>query len=81
VIPSRIAFKKMLLSDLCGRMLAVKHLGNAGSRPGQVGRKDVFDALDILEYVLLEKFANPQSELAKMVRQIDKRKGPRKAGK
>jgi hypothetical protein len=70
---------KPSLSGLCDSMLAVKHLGNAGSHPEEVKRDDVFDALDILEQVLLETYSNPESELAKMVRQINKRKGPRKA--
>lgn len=69
--------KKPSLSDLCDRLLAVKHLGNAGSHPGDVHREDVFDGLDILEHILLERYENPQGRLARMVRQINKRKKPR----
>lgn len=65
------------LADLCDRLLAVKHLGNAGSHPGGVTRDDVFDGLDILEDILLEKYEKPQGRLAKMVREINKRKKPR----
>lgn len=68
------------LGDLCDRLLAVKHLGNAGSHPNDVERKDVFDGLDILEYVLAERYDNPQGRLGKMVREINRRKGPRREG-
>jgi Domain of unknown function (DUF4145) len=73
--------KKPTLSGLCDRMLAVKHLGNAGSHPGQVQGEDVFDAMDILEDILLEKYPDRKGVLASMVRQINRRKGPRKTGK
>ncbi|MGL4553892.1 MAG: DUF4145 domain-containing protein [Gemmataceae bacterium] len=74
-----LRLKKPALGQLCDRMLAVKHLGNAGSHPGEVSRDDVFDGLDILEYILTESYAKPQSELAKIVQQINRRKGPRRA--
>lgn len=60
-------------------MVAVKHLGNAGSHAGEkVARKDVFDGFDILERVLNDMYTDHETELAKMVAQINKRKGPRK---
>jgi hypothetical protein len=70
--------KKPALSGLCDRLLAVKHLGNAGSHPGAVHIDDVFDGLDILEQVLNDLYTNHASALAKMVKQINQRKGPRK---
>ncbi len=70
---------KPRLRDICERMMAVKHLGNAGSHSGvKVERKDVFDGFDILERVLHDMYSTTDSELAKMVRQINKREGPRK---
>jgi hypothetical protein len=70
--------KRASLADLCDRLLAVKHLGNAGSHPGDVHEEDVFDGLDILEHVLNETYGKHASVLARMVNQINARKGPRK---
>jgi hypothetical protein len=70
--------KKVSLGDLCDRLLAVKHLGNAGSHPGDATESDVFDGLDIVEQVLNEIYEKHASVLAKMVKQINARKGPRK---
>jgi hypothetical protein len=72
--------KRPDLAGLCDRLLAVKHLGNAGSHPGEVHREDVFDGFDILEHVLLERYENPHGQLARVVKEINRRKGPRKAG-
>jgi Domain of unknown function (DUF4145) len=70
---------KPKLKQICHRMMAVKHLGNAGSHPGvEVDAKDVFDGFDILERVLFDMYSGNESELAKTVAQINKRKGPRK---
>lgn len=71
--------KRPKLKDICNRMLAVKHLGNAGSHPGDVVEvEDVFDGFDILERVLHDTYSDHESALAKMVNQINRRKGPRK---
>jgi Domain of unknown function (DUF4145) len=70
--------KRPKLKDICERMMAVKHLGNAGSHPGiVVERNDVFDGFDILERVLYDTYSDHESELAKAVKQINKRKRPR----
>jgi hypothetical protein len=67
------------LKNICDRMMAVKHLGNAGSHAGvKVNRNDVFDGFDILERVLDDMYTNSQGEMAKMVSEINKRGGPRK---
>lgn len=74
----KLKAKKPKLADICNQMMAVKHLGNAGSHPGvRVEHKDVFDGFDILERVLNYRYGNPDSELAKIVKEINKRKGPR----
>jgi hypothetical protein len=71
--------RKPGLKPLCDRMMAVKHLGNAGSHAGEkVKREDVFDGFDILERVLHDMYSTTDGELSKMVREINKRKGPRK---
>jgi hypothetical protein len=74
-----LAAKRPRLKDICERMMAVKHLGNAGSHPGiKVMADDVFDGFDILERVLQDMYSEHPRELTRTVRQINKRKGPRK---
>jgi hypothetical protein len=71
--------RKPALQPLCGRMMAVKHLGNAGSHAGEkVEKNDLFDAFDILERMLGEMYGTTDGDLARIVREINKRKGPRK---
>jgi len=75
----RLKAKRPKLPDICERMMAVKHLVNAGSHPGvKVKQDDVFDCFDILERVLQHMYSDHSGELARAVRQINKRKGPRK---
>ncbi|QEH36352.1 hypothetical protein OJF2_49130 [Aquisphaera giovannonii] len=60
--------------------MAVKNLGNAGSHPGdKVTHDDVFDGFDILERVLEDMYSEHPGELAKAVKEINRRKGPRKS--
>jgi hypothetical protein len=67
------------LKDICDRMMAVKHLGNAGSHPEEnVAVDDVFDGFDILERVLADMYSRHTGLLEKTVREINRRKGPRK---
>jgi hypothetical protein len=67
-------------NSLCDQLRAVKHLGNVGSHPGiKVADGDVFDGFDILERILVERYENTGSELAQMVREINRREGPRRA--
>jgi Domain of unknown function (DUF4145) len=71
--------KRPKLKDICEQMMAVKHLGNAGSHAGKsVAVEDVLDGFDILERVLHDMFSDADSRLAKTVKQINKRKGPRR---
>lgn len=77
----RLAKDKPRLKDICERMMAVKHLGNAGSHPGvNVEADDVFDGFNILERVLQDMYSEHPGELARVVKQINQRKGPRKKG-
>jgi hypothetical protein len=70
------------LKLICERMMAVKHLGNAGSHPGgSVSADDVFDGFDILEKVLEDMYSKQSGELARAVKQINQRRGPRKPKK
>ena len=67
------------MGEICDRMKAVKHLGNAGSHPsGEISKEDVFDAFDILEKVLEDLYSDHLDLLAEKVKQINKRRGPSK---
>jgi hypothetical protein len=70
--------KQPKLNSLCDALLAIKWLGNEGSHPGEVAQEDVFDALDILEHVLVDRFEKPHSVIAKMSREINRKKGSRR---
>jgi hypothetical protein len=66
------------LSDL---MKAVKWLGNVGSHglpdnAKRLNRSDIFDAFDLLQYVLDELYTKKSSNLSKLAREINRRKGP-----
>lgn len=70
------------LKEICDRMMAVKHLGNASSHPGvEVTANDVFDGFDILERVFGDMYSEHPSLLAQAVKEINRRKGPRKGPK
>ncbi len=73
-----IKARKPNLALMCERMLAVKYLGNAGSHSDDVSRDDVCDGFDILERVLFDMYSDHESVMAKMIKGIIKRKGPRK---
>jgi Domain of unknown function (DUF4145) len=76
----RLRKKRPALKEICDRMMAVKHLGNAGSHPGvKVRADDVFDGFDILERVLQDMYSAHAGVLARTVKQINQRRGPRKA--
>jgi len=76
----RLEKKRPKLKDICERMMAVKHLGNAGSHPGVIVKADdVFDGFDILERVLQDMYSKHPGELARAVKQINRRRGPRKS--
>jgi len=67
-------------ASLCESLFAVKWLGNEGSHPGDVKRKTVFDAFDMLEHVLVERFENPRRAIVKLTNSINKNKGSRRTG-
>lgn len=59
-------------------LLAIKWLGNAGSHPGEsLEKDDVLDAYDILEHLLNDLYNPKKAKLEKLVKAINKRKGPR----
>lgn len=58
-------------------LLAIKWLGNAGSHPGEsLERDDVLDAYDILEHLLNDLYNPKKTKVEKLVKAINKRKGP-----
>jgi len=62
-------------------LLAIKWLGNAGSHPGETLEKDdVLDAYEILEHLLDDLYNPKKVKIEKLVKAINKRKGPRTKG-
>lgn len=58
--------------------LAIKWLGNAGSHNDKpITLDDVMDAYEIMDEVLRELFANKRDKIKKLVKQINKKKGPK----
>jgi len=62
-------------------MKAVKRLGNVGSHcsadgRGKLRKADVYDALDLLQYVVDELYSKPSTKMARLAKQINRRKGP-----
>lgn len=65
------------LSEMCDQLLAVKWLGNAGSHPEEITRDSVYDALDIMDQVLIKRFDNADRLASKISFEINQKKGPR----
>lgn len=55
---------------------AIKWLGNSGSHVGGLSRDDVFDAFNILEHVIEERYGNKRTALIAKVKAIIAAKGP-----
>ncbi|MCY1003961.1 DUF4145 domain-containing protein [Myxococcus sp. MISCRS1] len=65
-------------ADLAQPLMAVKWIGNIGSHEGGaggIGTEEVLDGLELLEHVLVEVFEQRSKRLARMGKQIVKRKG------
>jgi hypothetical protein len=77
---ARIELFKQKRPDLGDQLLAVKWLGNAGSH-SELTRDDVFDALDIVSHVLDELYVQRTRHVVQLTKQINRRKGPRRAGR
>jgi hypothetical protein len=74
---NRITIFQNKLPRLAPLLLAAKWIGNEGSHNGEITRDDVFDAADLLEYVLEEVYAKRTVSLEKLSKTIIKKKGPR----
>ncbi|WP_224249094.1 DUF4145 domain-containing protein [Hyalangium gracile] len=74
----RIELFKQRNAELAQALMAVKWIGNIGSHEGGaggVGREDILNGLELLEHVLVEVFEQRSKRLARMGKQIVKRKG------
>lgn len=63
-------------SDISEKLLAIKWVGNSGSHASDLTQNDIFDALDILEWVLSEVFENSKKKIDLLTAQINAKKGP-----
>jgi hypothetical protein len=60
-------------------LVAIKWLGNAGSHNStEITRDDVLDAYEIMALVLKQVLSSDEAHVKKMVKEINKKKGPRK---
>ena len=70
-----IPTKYQSLKDYC---LAIKWLGNAGSHcDKKITLDDVLDAYEIMEEILKELFEKKHEQIKKLVKTINKKKGPK----
>jgi hypothetical protein len=77
---TRIVDFKDQNSDAADLLLAVKWLGNTGSHADVSGltREDVLDGMELLERALHLIYDDSAKRLAKLARDINRRRGPRK---
>jgi hypothetical protein len=73
----RIELFRLKEKQLGDALLAIKWLGNAGSHGNGLSRADLFDAFKILDFVLDRVLVQRERAVAKLAREINKRKGPR----
>ncbi len=60
-------------------LLAVKWIGNAGSHRSALKADDVLDGYQITEHFLAEIYDNQHTQVQRLAKQINRRKGPRRA--
>lgn len=65
--------------DLSKKLLAVKLIGNVGSHRGALNRDDIFDAYEILGFVLDELYLNRAKKIGALAKQINRKNAPRSA--
>jgi Domain of unknown function (DUF4145) len=63
--------------ELSKNILAIKWVGNSASHTEGLEIEDIFDAYDLLSYVLGEIYANSQKHIKKITKEINKKKGKR----
>lgn len=57
-------------------LLATKWLGNSGSHVSGLGREDVLDAFDMIEFVLESRYGTTKQTLLSKVAAVNAKKGP-----
>lgn len=73
---ARIEAYTITNSDLGGKLLAVKWLGNTGSHSDDLSSGDVLDAFELLEDVLEQLYDNKSGRLKTLANTINTRRGP-----
>lgn len=64
-------------SETAEKLMAIKWLGNAGSHPRPIKKKDVLDCYKILESVLTDIYeSHKKKEINDLTKVINKKKGP-----
>jgi len=74
----RIVEYKKKNEQVADFLLAIKWIGNTGSHIGTLERNDLLDAYELLDFSLSKLYDNKETELEKLQREINKRKGTRK---
>lgn len=77
----RIIEYKKKNSQVADFLLAIKWIGNTGSHIGTLDRNDLLDAYELLDFSLSKLYDNKETELEKLQKEINKRKGTRKRRK
>ncbi len=67
------SYKNATLGDA---LMAIKWIGNEGSHIGKLTKDDLLDAFEMLEHVLDELFEKRKEKIGKLVKAINKKKGP-----
>ena len=67
--------KHSTFSNLADNLLAIKWIGNDASHKSEFHRDDIFDAFDILSYVLDEIYHNRTKQIEKLTKFINTNKG------
>ena len=74
----RINFLPDKFQEIKDHCLAIKWSGNAGSHSGEeITKDDVMDVYEIMDEVLREIFKSKKKEIRSLVKQINKKKGPK----
>jgi hypothetical protein len=76
---SRIELFRRVNSELADALMAVKWIGNAGSHAHPLKREDLLDGYQLMDHVLDELFVQRDKQIARLSREINRRKRPRSA--
>lgn len=77
-LDKRIEKFKEVNPDVAEKLMAIKHIGNAGSHKDFVTKEDLFDAFEILDYALSKLYPSDQEQgIHEKAREINSIKGLR----